>query len=132
MKKLLKTKVFMTLLLVVCACATAFAGEYKFTGAIGKYPIVFSFSATLASISGDYYYVSQGPDKTLHIEGELYTQNLDEYTDTWILTETLNGKKNGMFLMTWDRRTINSQKKMTGVYRTLKGKNYDVTLYMIE
>ena len=103
---------------------------YVFKGKIGKYPVVVSILATAASASGDYYYVSQGKRKTLQLFGERDVWGPDDAV--WYFTETVKGKWNGQFRVRWDLSILNGYKRMTGVYRNVKGRTYKVNLTCVK
>lgn len=130
MKKL-KTKIIISLLLAMCSFTTSFADSgYVFKGEIGKYPIVLTIWATAAFADGEYYYVSQGKNKPLKLQGNYDTEGYED--DVWYFTETVNGKRNGAFKLKWRRSVNNGYKRMTGTYVNIKGNSYYVNLTCVK
>lgn len=129
--KNLKTKIVMSLLLAMFSLTTSLADcGYVFKGKIGKYPIVLTIWATAAFADGEYYYVSQGKNKTLELHGNYDTEGYEE--NIWYFTETINGRRNGAFKVKWDVSTRTGYKRMTGIYRNIKGNSYKVTLTCVK
>ena len=130
--KTLRNKIALTLLLVLCSAASACADTYfVFKGTIGDYPIVMGFWATLTSATGDYYYVSQGKNKKIKLEGQMDLE-CDE-DNVWHFDEEINGKWNGMFRLKWDRSTdAYHNKYVEGMYVNAKGKRYTVRLTRVD
>lgn len=121
-----------TLLLALCSATSAFADTYfVFKGTIGDYPIVMGFWATLTSATGDYYYVSQGKNKKIKLEGQMDLEC--EEDNVWHFDEEINGKWNGMFRLKWDRSTDAYRNKyVEGMYVNAKGKRYTVRLTRVD
>lgn len=99
---------------------------FEFKGTIGKYPVVMYLQGYISGIVGDIYYVSQGKDKKLYLEGE-YINDLENPVLTWKINETYNGKYNGTFNVEWNAFVGGSQ-DIVGKYTNIKGKTYDVNL----
>ena len=127
-----RNKIALTLLLVLCSAASACADTYfVFKGTIGDYPIVMGFLATLTSATGDYYYVSQGKNKRIKLEGQMDLEC--EEDNVWHFDEEINGKWNGMFRLKWDRSTdAYHNKYVEGMYVNAKGKRYTVRLTRVD
>ena len=130
--KTLRNKIALTLLLVLCSAASAWADTYfVFKGTIGDYPIVMGFWATLTCATGDYYYVSQGKNKKIKLEGQMDLEF--EEDNVWHFDEEINGKWNGMFRLKWDRSTDAYRNKyVEGMYVNAKGKRYPVRLTRVD
>lgn len=130
--KTLRHKIALTLLLAICSAASAWADTYfVFKGTIGDYPIVMGFWATLTSATGDYYYVSQGKNKKIKLEGQMDLES--EEDNIWHFDEEINGKWNGMFRLKWDRSTDAYRNKyVVGMYVNAKGKRYPVRLTRVD
>lgn len=127
--KSLKTKIIMSLLLAMCSFTTLLADSgYVFRGKIGNYPIVLTIWATAVEASGEYYYVSQGKNKTLALEGNL---DFDE-DNVWYFTERENGKRNGAFKLKWNLSIRDGYKTMKGTYRNIKGQSFNVVLNCVK
>lgn len=122
-------KILVSFLFLLLSVTYSFADcVYVFKGKIGNYPIVLTILATAASASGEYYYVSQGKNKTLDLEG-----NIDFYEDNvWYFTETVNGKRNGAFKVWWNLSTRYGYKTMRGIYKNIKGKSFNVELNCVK
>lgn len=101
---------------------------YVFKGKIGNYPIVLTIWATAVEASGEYYYVSQGKNKTLALEGYL---DFDE-DNVWYFTERVNGKRNGAFKLKWNLSIRDGYKTMKGTYRNIKGQSFNVVLNCVK
>lgn len=130
MKKL-KTKIIISLLLAIFSFASSFADcKYVFRGRIGKYPIVLTIWTTAVFADGEYYYVSQGKNKTLKLSGNYDLEGYEE--NIWYFTETVNGRKNGAFRVKWDVSTRNGYKRMIGTYVNVKGNSYYVNLTCVK
>lgn len=110
---------------IMTACSCWADTGFLFEGKIGTYPVVMSIWATATHATGDYYYVSQGPNKTLQLNGEL---DLECDDPIWVFEEYVNGKWNGRFRVYWDRFTLDGQRTMVGSYVNIKGKSYSVNL----
>ena len=125
-------KIALTLLLALCSATSALADTYfVFKGTIGDYPIVMGFWATLTSATGDYYYVSQGKNKKIKLEGQMDLEC--EEDNVWHFDEEINGKWNGMFRLKWDRSTDAYRNKyVEGIYVNAKGKRYTVRLTRVD
>ena len=130
--KTLRNKIALTLLLALCSATSAWADTYfVFKGTIGDYPIVMGFWATLTSATGDYYYVSQGKNKKIKLEGQMDLEC--EEDNVWHFDEEINGKWNGMFRLKWDRSTDAYRNKyVEGMYVNAKGKRYTVRLTRVD
>lgn len=130
--KTLRNKIALTLLLALCSAASTWADTYfVFKGTIGDYPIVMGFWATLTSATGDYYYVSQGKNKKIKLEGQMDLEC--EEDNVWHFNEEINGKWNGMFRLKWDRSTDAYRNKyVEGMYVNAKGKRYTVRLTRVD
>lgn len=130
--KTLRHKIALALLLAICSAASAWADTYfVFKGTIGNYPIVMGFWATLTSATGDYYYVSQGKNKKIKLEGQMDLEC--EEDNVWHFDEEINGKWNGMFRLKWDRSTDAYRNKyVEGMYVNAKGKRYPVRLTRVD
>ena len=130
--KTLRNKIALTLLLALCSAASTWADTYfVFKGTIGDYPIVMGFWATLTSATGDYYYVSQGKNKKIKLEGQMDLEC--EEDNVWHFDEEINGKWNGMFRLKWDRSTDAYRNKyVEGMYVNAKGKRYTVRLTRVD
>ena len=128
----IRHKIALTLLLAICSAASAWADTYfVFKGTIGDYPIVMGFWATLTSATGDYYYVSQGKNKKIKLEGQMDLEC--EEDNVWHFDEEINGKWNGMFRLKWDRSTDAYRNKyVEGMYVNAKGKRYPVRLTRVD
>lgn len=128
----IRNKIALMLLLVLCSAASACADTYfVFKGTIGDYPIVMGFLATLTSATGDYYYVSQGKNKRIKLEGQMDLEC--EEDNVWHFDEEINGKWNGMFRLKWDRSTdAYHNKYVEGMYVNAKGKRYTVRLTRVD
>ena len=128
----IRKKIALTLLLAICSAASAWADTYfVFKGTIGDYPIVMGFWATLTSATGDYYYVSQGKNKKIKLEGQMDLEC--EEDNVWHFNEEINGKWNGMFRLKWDRSTDAYRNKyVEGIYVNAKGKRYTVRLTRVD
>lgn len=130
--KTLRNKIALTLFLVLCSATSAWADTYfVFKGTIGDYPIVMGFWATLTNATGDYYYVSQGKNKKIKLEGQMDLEC--EEDNVWHFDEEINGKWNGMFRLKWDRSTDAYRNKyVEGMYVNAKGKRYTVRLTRVD
>ena len=130
--KTLRNKIALPLLLALCSAASTWADTYfVFKGTIGDYPIVMGFWATLTSATGDYYYVSQGKNKKIKLEGQMDLEC--EEDNVWHFNEEINGKWNGMFRLKWDRSTDAYRNKyVEGIYVNAKGKRYTVRLTRVD
>ena len=130
--KTLRNKIALMLLLAICSAASAWADTYfVFKGTIGNYPIVMGFWATLTRATGDYYYVSQGKNKKIKLEGQMDLEC--EEDNIWHFDEEINGKWNGMFRLKWDRSTDAYRNKyVEGMYVNAKGKRYPVRLTRVD
>lgn len=128
----IRNKIALTLLLAICSAASAWADTYfVFKGTIGNYPIVMGFWATLTCATGDYYYVSQGKNKKIKLEGQMDLEC--EEDNVWHFDEEINGKWNGMFRLKWDRSTDAYRNKyVEGMYVNAKGKRYPVRLTRVD
>lgn len=128
----IRNKIALTLLLAICSAASACADTYfVFKGTIGNYPIVMGFWATLTYATGDYYYVSQGKNKKIKLEGQMDLEC--EEDNVWHFDEEINGKWNGMFRLKWDRSTDAYRNKyVEGMYVNAKGKKYPVRLTRVD
>lgn len=69
------------------ACIVKADTGFIFKGTIGKYPIVMEIWATATSVTGSYYYSSQGKRNSINISGFADT----ETENVWIITEEING-----------------------------------------
>ncbi len=120
------------LLLIICVCFASFAKSdsgFIYKGTIGKYSIVMEIWATATNVTGSYYYVSQGKQKSITLTGnaELGTSNI------WIITEEIFGMFNGFFRLFWTRWQDNDEYKIiTGEYINIKGKHFPVTLRCVK
>lgn len=128
----IRHKIAFALLLALYSAASAWADTYfVFKGTIGNYPIVMGFGATLTSATGDYYYVSQGENMKIRLEGQMDLEC--EEDNVWYFDETINGKWNGMFRLKWDRSTdAYHNKHVEGMYVNAKGKRYLVRLTRVD
>lgn len=121
----------MSLLLAMCSFTTSLADSgYVFKGKIGKYPIVLTIWATAAFADGEYYYVSQGKNKPLKLQGNYDTEGYED--DVWYFTETVNGKRNGAFKLKWNLSIRDGYKTMKGTYRNIKGQSFNVVLNCVK
>lgn len=123
----MKKKIFITLFSLFAFVTLSFADTgYVYKGKVGKYPIVLTVWATAATASGDYYYVSQGANNRLQLDGENRGNNW------WYFTETLHGDYNGTFRLKWNLTTRNGYKNITGTYTNIQGMTYNVVLNCVK
>lgn len=124
-------KATLAFLLAVLSVSQALAvSRFVFKGTIGKYPIVIILLATEEKAYGNYYYVSQGKDKTLNLAGVPDIENAEP--DTWYFTERVEGSYNGTFILKWDRETYQGDKTLVGTYTNVKEQSYTVSLTCVE
>lgn len=124
MKRILLLTIF-----ICFACIVKADTGFVFKGTIGKYPIVMEIWATASSISGSYYYVSQGKRNSISLTGTSEPDTINN----WIITEEILGMFNGFFRIYWTRWQDNDEyKNITGEYINIKGKHFPVKLRCVK
>ena len=128
----IKFKIILSFLLAVLSWGTSNAQTaFTFKGKIGNYSVVMELYGYISGVEGDMYYVSQGKNKKIKLEGQMDLEC--EEDNVWHFDEEINGKWNGMFRLKWDRSTDAYRNKyVEGMYVNAKGKRYPVRLTRVD